>query len=94
MSLEPIKEVIDLFEGNFDYFQVFLSSYIPIAFAKSVGDQAFADGMGYEIEVPPSLQISLARRTSAGKVPTAPFRPHRNKAEKQIGHGLLATLHW
>jgi hypothetical protein len=37
MLLEPIKEVIDLFEGNFDYFQVFLSSYIPIAFAEAVG---------------------------------------------------------
>jgi hypothetical protein len=66
MWLEPIKEVVRLFEGNFDYFQIFLGAYIPIAFAQAVGDEAFADGMQYQVEVPPSLRNQFSEVHTGG----------------------------
>jgi hypothetical protein len=66
MWLEPIKEVARLFEGNFDYFQVFLGAYIPIAFAQAVGDEAFADGMQYQVEVPASLRNQFSEMHAGG----------------------------
>jgi hypothetical protein len=52
--------------GDFDYFQVFLGAYIPIAFAQAVGDEAFADGMQYQVEVPPLLRNQFSETHTGG----------------------------
>jgi hypothetical protein len=36
ISIEPIGNLVEFFDGNFDYFQIFLSSYIPKSFDESI----------------------------------------------------------
>jgi hypothetical protein len=43
LMLEPINKVVELFDGNFEYFVAFLGMYIPIAFQRSLSGGGWDD---------------------------------------------------
>ena len=36
VSIEPLDALVTLFEGNFEYFEVFLRTYVPVAFTQAL----------------------------------------------------------
>jgi len=58
LIIEPIEKLSKLFDGNFDYFETFLKSYIPIAFLDALRPQSQANYVGWG-DVVNQLEVEL-----------------------------------
>jgi hypothetical protein len=85
LIFEPVENLAKIFENNFDYFETFLRSYIPIAFYNSLRPQYQADSIGWRDTVD-QLEFEIA--------PTNEFRNHfqsKNKSQNQPGRNNSIT---
>jgi hypothetical protein len=46
-AVQPVGALVRLFEGHFDYFQMFLQSYLPLAFVDAVRPPQAGGGVGW-----------------------------------------------
>lgn len=66
LSIGSMEKLVDVFDGHFDSFRVFLEAFVPNAFAE-VFTEEFADGFDYSIRVPASMSTAFERSATAGK---------------------------
>lgn len=65
LSVGSIEKLVDVFDGHFDSFRVFLEAFVPSAFAE-VFTEDFADGFHYSIQMPGSMSTAFSRTAAAG----------------------------
>jgi hypothetical protein len=67
MVVEPVEQAVKFFDGNFDYFRVFLQAYVPVAFEAALW-QAEAD-CEFKISYEPAFATRFATLAKASSVP-------------------------
>ena len=77
LEVEPISKLVELFDGNFEYFEAFLRTYVPEAFQASVFGQnrnsvkwaPIYSQLSYDLTVEHSLHTAFLSRSPSSQNP-------------------------
>lgn len=90
VSIEPIKNLVELFDGNFEYFSAFLSTYIPAAFQASLG--SYGVYFGSWDDVGAQLDFAIGNPAVIAADFTSANRSHTDRT--RAAQGAIDKARW